>query len=214
MIFRSRFSARSRGESAMNNKLNYHDIVFFDIASTTLGFDGEIVQIGAIDSVTGDEFEVCVDFDSDNADAKALADCGYDEERWESEGCDLDGALDGFGQFLKRHANLERMSKNGKPYRIAALGGFNVYGFDKILIERAFRKCGTFMPGDYRMFDVYSLALWRFPNLSSYTLEAICSHIGIDSVGIGTLAKAKACFEIARFITSKAFKFQGVNWIQ
>ena len=196
----------------MNNKLNYHNLVFFDLITTGLGFNCEIIQIGAIDATTGDEFEACIDFDIEKADEKAIIDGGYDEDKWNAKAVPLGQALDRFNVFLKCHATLDRVGKSGKEYKVAALGGFNVYSFDKLILEKAYKGQNMFFPGDYRMFDVYSLAIWRFPNLSSYTLESICSHIGYEIDGIGALAKAKASMEIAKHIMAKSFKFQRIDW--
>lgn len=195
------------------NKLNYHNLVFFDLVTTELGLNCEIIQIGAVDAATGDEFEVCVDFDMEKADEKVIIDSGYTSARWDSEGVPLGQALDGFSAFLKKHAMLDRVSKGGKGYKVAALAGFNIYSFDKVILDRAYKKENIFFPGDYRMYDVYSLALWRFPNLSSYTLETICSHVGYEEEGIGALAKAKACMAVAKHVMGKSFKFQRISWL-
>lgn len=194
----------------MPMKLNYNNLVFFDLKTDRME-RGSIVEIGAVDACSGDEFEAQIEFDEAKADAKTLELNGYDPKRWVNS-VGLEQGLGSFMEFLRKHATLSRESKAGKEYRVAALAGFNVYSFDKPLLTRECKRLDMFMPCDMRFFDVYELAMWRMPNLESYTLPNLIQHIGLEMEGQYALAHARAALELARNIVSRPFKFRPLEW--
>lgn len=196
------------------NELDYKNLIFFDLETSGLDFNKhEIIQISAIDAATGDTFNELVDFDIERATEEALEGNHFDEELWNEKALPQDEAAEKFADFLRKHASLEFESKKGKKYKLAVLAGYNVVGFDKFFISNFFSKLKIFMPADYRMFDIYQLALWKYPGLQKYSLGDICNHIGIETGELhDALEDVRATMKVARAILSEPLVFAPINW--
>lgn len=198
------------------NEINYDNLVFFDLETSGLDHKKhEIIQICAIDGNTGDEFSQLLDFDIDRADPQALESNCFNERRWNRYAVPAKEGLQNFADFVLDHATLDFKNKAGKPYKLAAMAGYNVAGFDKFFLSEAFSKNRILFPGDYRMFDIYFLALWKFPDLTSYKLSAICELLGIEHKDAhDAMGDVKATIEVAKAITSKSLDFKRCKWMQ
>lgn len=198
------------------NELNYEDLIFFDLETSGLDFNKhEIIQIAAIDARTGHEFMTRVDFDIDAADPHALENNSFDENLWNDTAISLTDAVMKFSDFIKEHSHLHRKSKNGRNiYTVAALAGFNILGFDKFFLAKAFDSEGIFLPADYRMFDVYQMCLWKYPGLKRYSLEAICEMMGVNAQFHDALEDVKATISIFKKIVQEPLVFEQQEWMK
>ena len=191
-------------------KINYNDLVFFDLKTTRLE-NGSIIEIGAVDASSGDELSIRVEFDPEKADEGALMASDYSERRWR-DAVSLPDALGQFSEFLRNHATLARTSKAGNEYMVAAVAGFNVRNFDIGVLMRETKSLNLFLPMDMRCYDVFPLAMWRMPNLDSYSLDSLLEHCGMPAAGKDALSRARAAMELARNIVSRPFKFRPLEW--
>lgn len=196
------------------NKLNYQNLICFDLETSGLDFnEHEIIQISAIDLKTGDSFNQLLDFNIDKADEAALVANHFDENRWDEEAVPAEVGLSNFANFVQNHASLERTSKAGKEYKVAALCGYNILGFDKFFLEKGFKQHRIFFPADYRMFDIFQIVLWKYPNLSNYGLGHICNHLGIETDNLhDALSDVKATIEVMKQILSTPLNFDKVDF--
>lgn len=193
------------------NNLNYRHLIFFDLETSGLDFDKhEIIQISAIDAATGDSFNEYLDFDIKKADKIALEKNSFDETLWDEKAVPQELGIRRFGEFVKAHAHLEFESRKGK---LAAMAGYNVLGFDKFFVDKSFRRHEIFFPGDYRMYDIYALILWKYPGLEKYSLENMCEylHIGHEELH-DSLADVRATIEVAKLILGEPLKFNRIKW--
>ncbi len=139
-------------------------IVFFDLE--TSGFDPEkndIIQIAAIAVDNNfnelERFEVKIDFDPSKAEAEALEVNSFDAGVWAREAIKPYLAVKRFCSFCSRYKSVQKISKAGKPYRIALLGGHNTEGFDRDFLFKWFKRISpnTFIPCNWWTFDTMQL---------------------------------------------------------
>jgi hypothetical protein len=151
-----------------------------------------------------DAFEAKIAFDVSAADPGALEMNCYDEATWRREAKPEAAVVSAFSRFLDKHATLERVSKAGKAYRVAALAGHNIAAFDVPRLSAMFKRHGRFLAADcYRPLDTMHLAWWcsmgggfEVPNFGQLTL---CSTLGIDASGAhDALADVRMCVQLAR----------------
>lgn len=123
-----------------------------------------VIQVGAIAADEDDDLReletlnVLVRFDPSQCSPEALSLNHYDEKRWALEAIPNSEAIAKVGNFLSRHAAVEKLSKAGRPYRVAQLLGHNVAGFDAPFLRSWFQQQGTFFPADFFPLDTISLA--------------------------------------------------------
>ena len=195
------------------NNLHYQNLIFFDLETSGLDVNKhEIIQIAAIDARTNEKFMRRIDFDMDKADKESLEKNSFDEQLWDETAVPVEQAILDFSDFLSQRATLERTTKKGNTYKIAALGGYNVVAFDKPFILKAFERYGIFFPADYRMFDVYLLALWLYPGYEQYSLEAMCERFNIKSKFHDALQDVRATKKLAKKILKDIGMFEGLGW--
>jgi len=159
-------------------------IVWFD--TETSGLDPnkhQIIQFAAIaqDDENEEELELKIQFNEEEADAKALEVNRYSREAWKDAVSEYD-AVGVIARFLQRYRSVQMVSKAGHPYTLARLAGHNVR-FDCEFLRAMFRRHSTFLPADsYRPLDTLQLALWRtvrdgkFPQ--DYKLGSLLEHFG------------------------------------
>ncbi len=183
--------------------------VFFDLE--TGGLDPArhpIVQIAAVvASDAGEEletFERKLIVDPARCEPEALEMNSYDADQWADRAIPPDQACRDFGEFLRRHAAVEKMSRRGKPYRVARLGGHNVVTFDRPFIDGLFGVFKEFLPADFFMLDTLQLAVWWAASLppdrrpENLKLATPCRHFGIDLTdGHDALADVRATVRLA-----------------
>ena len=197
------------------NEINYENMIFFDLETSGRDWNKhEIIQVAAIDATTGDEFMRRLDFDIDKAEPEALEVNGFNEELWDKEAVSQEEAILDFTRFLRRHARLEFLNKKtNRQYKLAALAGFNVMAFDKFFLREWYDKWNIFMPADYRMYDFLQLALWKYPNLKAYNLQALCKYLELEDRDFhDALVDVRATIEIAKVILSSPLNFTPVKW--
>jgi DNA polymerase-3 subunit epsilon len=183
-------------------------IVFYDLE--TSGLDRgrhEIIQIGAV-AVDRNfremgRFERKLKFNRERASPEALNLNSFDEGLWQRDAIPQEAALRNFCDFLREHADVELISKKGKPYRVALGAGHNVRGFDQDWIRRACKSYGLFLPMAYRPLDTRELAEWwqwqaQPQGLADLKLTTLCAHFGVEIEGAhDALADAVASAELA-----------------
>jgi DNA polymerase III epsilon subunit-like protein len=139
-------------------------LVFFDLETTGLSYkDDEVIQIAAVavDAATLSElgtFEAKL-VPSPEAKARLWEGSHYDEQVWNREGLVQKLGWNRFFTWLKRYATCERISKAGRPYKVAQLAGYNAASFDKEWLWVAAKKHDLFVPVAGNVWDILQLAI-------------------------------------------------------
>ena len=127
---------------------------FFDVVAGQVKVTKPVIQIAAIavdrDDRECETFEVKLQFDESDADPRALAKNHYDRDTWQRMAIPRDLAATRFAAFLRRHATVERLSVNGRPYRLAQIVAHNAERFDGPLIHGWFKMLDRYCPGASR----------------------------------------------------------------
>lgn len=166
-------------------------LVFVDIE--TGGLDPSrhpIIQLAAVASDESmspiEHFECKIDFDLSQADADALSKNNYNAERWKIEAVEVQAAINRFSSFLKRHSDVEMISKKtGKPYYVAQLIGHNAPTFDAIFIQNLWRCNDRFLPASYRVLCTMQRAMFYFferPQINppkDFKLGSLCEYFKV-----------------------------------
>lgn len=165
-------------------------IVFFDLE--TGGLDPAKHPIIQIAAIAVDEqlneletFERKVDFDMATADPEALAKNSYNREVWDRESCPDVHVCSELSRFFKRFADVEMISKDGRPYKVAQLIGHNADSFDGPFLQQWYKRLEQFMPAAFRALCTYQRALHHFherPDIGrpeNFKLEGLCKYFGI-----------------------------------
>ena len=169
-------------------------LVFFDLETGGLDpLNHPIIQIAAI---AVDEqlreievFERKIDFDTDTADPEALTKNSYNLELWVEESRPARSVCSELSAFFKRFADLEMISKAGRPYRVAQLIGHNADSFDGPFLQHWYRGMEQFMPAAFRTLCTYQKALHHFqdrphlPKPENFKVEGLCKYFGIPLTG-------------------------------
>ena len=151
-------------------------------------------------------FEQKIRFDATKADPAALALNHYDAKTWEREAVGEGAAVALLGDFLRSHAEIEKRSKAGNPYRVARLAGHNIASFDAPRLMAAFKRHGAFLPAAiFETLDTLHLSRWHALRLASqpenFKLPTLCAHFGIPNPDAhDALADVRSCIAIARAI--------------
>ncbi len=156
-------------------RLNFDQLILVKVFTTGLiPMKNEIIEIGAFHLPTCETFheKILLDKVSEKSmDDIAIDIANYDHDVWEEEGKDSLEVLKSFQKFCSKHANLKHLSKKNKSCYFAACAGFNCLSFDRIFIDRWFKKHELYNPMDVRMYDIQQLVQWLYPNLQSYSLK-------------------------------------------
>ena len=188
--------------------------VVFDIETTGLGPDAKIIQLAAVavdeEWQVLDSFEVKIEFVPKPADADALRMNSYDKETWTTEAIDSALAARSFAQFLKKHASVRKISKQGHPYSVAQLVGHNASAFDMPRLIALFQEHRELLPASFEVLDTLHLARWlrslgalnpedlRLGSLAKeFDIEEILAHDALGDVRV-TARVAQALTKIAR----------------
>lgn len=189
--------------------------VCFDLETGGLEPEHPDIQLAAvaIDSDYNElaTFERKIKFDEAKATKVALEINHYDPEVWAKEAKPLIQVCREFADFLRPYCCVAKVSKAGKPYRVARLFGHNAATFDAPRLQRMFAQTGVFLPADLRVRCTLQRALWWFDERQEdsskvqlgSSLTTLCQHFGIpvldahDALGDVrmTVALAKALRE-------------------
>lgn len=209
---------------ALEKATTMNTIVYFDLETGGLNLEHPIIQLAAVAMVNGEqvaEFEAKLKFNPNICDGDALKLNGYYSE--------LPGALSTyvtcnaawnnaelpatvckrFAQFLEPFKNIEKISKAGKPYKVAQLAGYNSAVFDMPRLQKLFSDNQIFLPADWKTLDVFQLAIWYFHlnpegKPESLKLSSLCQHFGISLENAhDALADVKATIAVTEKLLSK-----------
>lgn len=168
-----------------------HRTVYFDLE--TGGLDPlrhPIIQIAAVvvdsEFTELESFEVKVQVDEASCDPEAMQVNEYDAAVWAVEAVPPSEAAARFASFLSRHATVEKVSKAGRPYKIARLAGYNAARFDGPFLRHFFKQQDRFLPGEFQVRDVMHLAIWYADLYAEswprFSLDAACESLGLQPV--------------------------------
>lgn len=162
--------------------MNYNELIFFDLETSGLiPEEHDIIQIAAIDAVTGDEFERYVRFKVGNASKAALEVNGYSEEVWDEKAVSQREAFEAFREFVQAHAKQTRISRRtGNEYKVAVMAGHNIDKFDMQFLKMWEQRLDGYLNIDYACYDTLQLARWLLPNIDTgYRLEELANYFKI-----------------------------------
>lgn len=190
-------------------------IVFVDLETGGLNPKKHaITQIAAIAVGDGLEelevFERKVQFGTLEGTKEALNKQKYDPETWAREGRRADEAAREFASFLRRHAAVEKVAKNGRPYRLALIAGHNAASFDVPFLQEWYRRQKSFCPAAHTVLCTLQRAQWYFfaehPEVTppaNFQLGTLCEYFGLDfpeDVRHDALADIRATLDLYRVL--------------
>jgi DNA polymerase III subunit epsilon len=161
-------------------------IIYFDLETGGLDMEHPITQLAAV-AVNGaeeiDSFNRLIHVNVEHCDPKALELNGYDPARWEREAVFPFQVVSEFWTFLNKYKTVDCISKEGKPYKVAQLAGYNAATFDAPRLQQLFRTARAFLPAHPRVLDVMQLAMWFIRaqdiKLENHKLATVCKYFGI-----------------------------------
>lgn len=161
-------------------------LIFTDLETGGLELHHPIIQLAAVvmrDGQMIDSFEAKLSFDTDQCDHDALILNGYTYAAW-MDAYHPKRVCEDFAKFLSPYKTVEKISKNGKPYRVAQLAGYNAHAFDGPRLQKLFSDNEVFFPANYRVLDTLQLAMWYFEvnNITpkDFKLSTMCEYFGIE----------------------------------
>lgn len=164
-------------------------IVFIDLETGGVESHHPDIQLAGVavglDLAEVERFEAKIQFDVAKCDPEALELNAYDANEWLHFARPERVVVSEFAAFLRKHSRLERVSKAGKPYKIARVAGHNIRTFDGPRLLRMFERHGEFLPAAwYWPLDTMELALWFYncvakPEPENYRLETLAAQFGI-----------------------------------
>ena len=168
-------------------------IVFFDYETGGVTPQHPNIQLAAI-AVEIESwrevgtFERKIQFDEADADQEALKINHYSRDVWAREAVPSAVAHADFAAFLKRHADVQMISKRtGAPYRVARIAGYNAATFDGPRLKDEFAKVGAFLPAHPFVMDALHWAAWdlqlRGVKLDNLKLGTVYQHFVGESAG-------------------------------
>lgn len=162
--------------------MNYEKVIFVDLE--TSGFlpeIQEIIQVSAIDTVTGDSFNEYVKFKASNANPKALEMNSYNEDIWAEKAISQSRAFYNFQEWLSKRLYYTRTRKDGNEFQTAVLAGHNIEKFDMLFLREWECRFSDKLNIDYVCYDTLQLARWILPELHSHSLESLCNYYEIET---------------------------------
>lgn len=157
--------------------MDYSELIFFDLETSGLDpSQHEIIEIAAIDAVSGDSLNLRVQFNKAFASPEALEKNHYDDDSWAFSAVSQEQAYKEFQKFVTDHAKQARISqRTQRPYMVAVMAGHNIDKFDMQFIDFWRQRFGGWLPCDYSCYDTLQLARWAVPGLDRYTLESLAA---------------------------------------
>ena len=171
----------------MANSAMKQRLVFFDLESG--GNDPKRHPIIQIAAIAVDEqlevleaFEAKVRFEPQRAKANSLRKNHYHPGVWAKEARETREVAQDFAAYLRRHASVDALSSQGKPYRVAQLVAHNA-AFDAPFLTHWFDKLDIYLPARRLILCTMQLAMWQFMDASSapknFQLATLCEHFGV-----------------------------------
>ena len=190
-------------------------VVYFDLE--TGGLNGKIHPIIQIAAIAVDEdfneletYEAKIKFKDENTDPEAMKANNFDPLVWQKEGRGPVEVSKEFAAFVKRHADLENVSKKGNSYKSCQMAGHNAATFDRPFLGEWYNRMDGYCPADWRVLDTMQLALWYFhvtdrPRPLNFQLETLCAEFGIELTGDAhdALVDVRATMELAKVLSRK-----------
>lgn len=167
--------------------MNYEQLIFFDLETSGLiPSEHDIIQIAAVDAVSGDTFERLVRFKLSNASQKALEINHYNPDLWAEKAVSQRTAFLDFKLFVQEHAKQKRISKKtGEEYCVAVMAGHNIDKFDMEFLKDWEKRFGDRLTIDYACYDTLQLARWLLPDKEKgYNLQDLADffHLNTDNL--------------------------------
>ena len=192
-------------------------IVFFDYETGGVTPSHPNIQLAAmaVEIETWravESFERKIAFNESEADPEALKINHYLREVWEREAVTAARAHSEFAAFLKRHADVQMVSKRtGSPYQVARLAGYNAATFDGPRLKDHFTRCNAFLPAHPFVMDVLQWAAWelqiRGARLDNMKLGTVYQYFVSESPGDSAhdaLHDVRSTIAVARCLWERA----------
>ena len=187
-------------------------ITFFDLETGGLSASKHpIIQIAAIqvnnDFTKWRSFERKLQFDVSKAEPQALNVNSYERDVWAAQAVTPKQAAEDFKKFISNGADIEKVGKSGRPYKVARLAAHNA-PFDRDFLFPWYRKLGVFLPADWHVIDTVQLALVYNTiygvNTPSLKLGDLCEYHGIPLEDAhDALGDVKATALLAKHLLTK-----------
>lgn len=189
-------------------------VVFFDLETGGLEHTAPVIQIAAAAYRLPawsevETFERKVQFSESLCSIEALEINSYDAQAWEREAVPEVKAVQDFASFLEPFKTVPRVSRAGRTYRVARLGGHNVASFDISRLLAMGKRHGVFVPVDlYAPLDTRFGAAWYFARTgedppASFKLSDLAQHFGASVEGAhDALVDVRLSAYVARAIVS------------
>lgn len=147
-------------------------------------------------------FSQNITFDVSACDPEALALNHYTPEAW-ADAVPPAVAASRFAAWLRPFADVTKTSKQGKPYQVARLAGYNITAFDGPRVRQMFGT--SFFPCEYLHRDILQRVLFYFDECGgspeNFKLTTVAAWFGIPTEGAhGALADARMCARVHRAI--------------
>ncbi len=154
-----------------STRIKERPLIFVDLEFTGLGFQHEILQIGALvvsqpDFKQVKEWEVKVKADMAKADPHALQIVGYTDEKW-SDAIDVRTALEQFN----------KLAEGG------VIVGWNI-AMDFLFLKKTYAQLDLAPTFHWQIVDVMSMAfkdLYKNPELTEFRMSEITKHFDIKN---------------------------------
>ncbi len=168
---------------------NSQKLIFFDLE--TAGPDASRHPILQVAAVAVDEqlepleaFETKLCFDAKRANKQSLRKNHYRPGIWAKEAVGTREAAYRLSEFLRRHATVPSVSRDGEDYLVAQLVAHNA-AFDGPFLFSWFERERIFLPARKLILCTLQRSLWSVseePGLSppsDHKLATLCEHFGV-----------------------------------
>lgn len=148
-----------------------------------------IIQLAAI-AVNGESLatletiEIKIAFDEARANKHAIRKNSYDRLTWRNEALDEREAARTFAAFLKRHASMPMLGRDGREYHLAQLVAHNA-AFDCEFLHTWYERLGIFCPARRQGLCTLQRAMWHVFEHGGKTpprnfkLDTLCEYFGV-----------------------------------
>ena len=163
-------------------------LVFIDLETGGASPWRPIMQLAAIavDASLREQetIEIKLRFDRRKVRRNCLHKRHYSTAVWAREAISEADAGEKFAAFLRRHATLDMLTVDRRPYQVAQLVAHHAE-FDAPFLAAWFARIGRFLPAHPRVLCTHQRALWLFHEDKSlsppadYQLGTLCQYFGV-----------------------------------
>ena len=164
-------------------------ITFLDVETGGLNPNRHaIIQLAAVavdaEFQEVDAFEVKLRFSESSATRANLRKNHYSRSRWAREAVEPVDAARNFAAFLRRHASVPTLCRDGKIARVAQLVAHNA-AFDGPFLCAWYERLGIYLPARFQMLCTLQRSLWFFaerPHLplpDNFKLATLCRYFQV-----------------------------------